>query len=60
MGLVTALVTIMRLLPAVCRHLATGIAERGDLITGRSDRWQQTLDVDLKAVSRQQCAWECR
>lgn len=51
MGFVTALVTIMHLLPAVSPP-ATGIAERGDLITGRSDRWQQTLDVDLKAVSR--------
>ena len=30
-----------------------GIAERGDLISGSSDRWQQTLDVDLKAVSKQ-------
>lgn len=30
--------------------LNAGIGERGDLVWCRSDKWQQTLDVDLKAV----------
>jgi len=38
----------------LCRP-TTGIAERGDLISGTSNRWQQTIDVDLTAVSGRLC-----